>query len=518
MSSDNQALEAVLAFLAAQANLSTLQNGPDLPRAGWTNLSTFKSSMTQPPPTPPTQGFLSKGPVDGIDGQIAVLALGMEWEKFLLNHFDGFEYNSMMAAVNPVLGGGDLPVGALMDFQYQSAYLQLRNAIWTSFSNLNGLPLYVTGMGLAGPLAQQAVFDLRNGHKGPSHEDPPSVSGSYVFSTGNIANQVFASYFNSKVQNHFVVWAGNNALPVDQWPTAFESNAGTWQSLGITDSISNVKLPKMDVPWLERSDLFYLKALGGTVKPKPVIPPSISNPPAGYSQSLAYTLARLSQASYQLVQRHGSVTINISPYTFTAQVNSNGTPWAYVFESTQSVVVVFRGTTTWQEFVTYTANSNFSQPNFDENLGAHVHSGAWTIYNSPTDSGSATTFQNKLLDLVKTKANGKSLYITGHSLGGTLASIFAADLTMKPIAGITVESLYTFGALLVGDFDFSSDFNSAMGSKSYQIRRLNDKIPYSILTLGFSPLNNSLVLVGQDAEEESTFHALSGYLNMLDPN
>jgi len=78
-----------------------------------------------------------------------------------------------------------------------------------------------------------------------------------------------------------------------------------------------------------------------------------------------------------------------------------------------------------------------------------VHSGFWGIYTG-TGTGVSTSMQDQLFAFLA--ANSVStLYITGHSLGGAIAELFALDLAASaPSGGPTSVTTITFAAPKVG--------------------------------------------------------------------
>jgi hypothetical protein len=372
-------------------------------------------------------------------------------------------------------------------------------------------------MGLGGPVAQLASLDLQPGNTGPNKQLPPSVQPPcYVFSTANAGNQQFAGYYNSIVPQSFVINAETSLLTIDQFPVSPDN--ADFSPIG-TSQLLQTYIPVMDEPWLERSDIFYAKSLGGAVLKAPPSPGSVSQPPLGFRQDLAYTLAMLTAAAYGAAQHPQSLAAT-TPFSLVNIINSNSVPFAYVFQSADSVVVAFRGCITWQEFNRLTANSNFSPASFDTNPLAHVHSGAYSIYSATVSTApAAPLFSVALKSAVQAllQGNSKNLYLTGHSLGGALANIAAADYSMGS-SQLPLTAVYTFGATMVADFDFAQDFNTAVGNDSYQIVRINDNIATAILQLGFAPVNNQVVLTGALAIDESTSHSLFGYAGLLNPS
>jgi Predicted lipase len=69
----------------------------------------------------------------------------------------------------------------------------------------------------------------------------------------------------------------------------------------------------------------------------------------------------------------------------------------------------------------------------------------------------------------------RNLWVTGHSLGGALATLAVAKLRQE--RGHPVNGLYTFGQPRVGDEDFASRFNQDFGPYAYRFVNNNDVVP-----------------------------------------
>ncbi|MEM6362508.1 MAG: lipase family protein [Bacteroidota bacterium] len=67
------------------------------------------------------------------------------------------------------------------------------------------------------------------------------------------------------------------------------------------------------------------------------------------------------------------------------------------------------------------------------------------------------------------------LLVTGHSLGGALATMAAASLQEN---GIKVTGVYTFGQPRVGDGKFSSHLNKKIAGKFFRFVNNNDVVPH----------------------------------------
>jgi triacylglycerol lipase len=135
---------------------------------------------------------------------------------------------------------------------------------------------------------------------------------------------------------------------------------------------------------------------------------------------------------------------------------------AYLARSDQTCILAFRGT----------------QPNMIRDwlsdLDAHQVNGPV----GKVHEGFLCALHYIWLDVWKTlqKERGmRSLWITGHSLGGALAVLATAKLRFEkaqPISG-----LYTFGQPRVGDFEFCSRFDQGFGSNTFRFVNFQDIVP-----------------------------------------
>ncbi|NEQ55568.1 MAG: hypothetical protein F6K11_36550, partial [Leptolyngbya sp. SIO3F4] len=82
------------------------------------------------------------------------------------------------------------------------------------------------------------------------------------------------------------------------------------------------------------------------------------------------------------------------------------------------------------------------------------------------------------LDFWRKKNNGKPLpplLITGHSLGGALATMAAASLLEN---GFDVAGVYTFGQPRVGDLTFIKQLDEKLPNKVFRFINNNDIVPH----------------------------------------
>ncbi|KAH6955546.1 hypothetical protein HG530_008693 [Fusarium avenaceum] len=129
----------------------------------------------------------------------------------------------------------------------------------------------------------------------------------------------------------------------------------------------------------------------------------------------------------------------------------------------KEIVVSFRGSSNIRNWLT---NLDFDQDDCSLTSGCGVHSGfqnAWTEI-----SGQATAAVAKAL-----KANPSFKVIsTGHSLGGAVATLAAANLRV----GGTPVDIYTYGSPRVGNAQLSAFISNQAGGE-YRITHAKDPVP-----------------------------------------
>lgn len=188
---------------------------------------------------------------------------------------------------------------------------------------------------------------------------------------------------------------------------------------------------------------------------------------AGYSLATAYALAQAAELSYR------------SPNEITKQVWSwefpqfkfldCDTTQAYVMGNDRAIVVAFRGTEmkNIQDWMT-----DFQASLSSEGQGK-VHKG----FQDALDH----IWEALLVTILQFRTQNQPLFLTGHSLGGALATL-AGFRFMK--AKQTVNALYTYGSPRVGDRDFRSAFNALLLDRTFRFVNDEDcvaRLPLKIL-------------------------------------
>ncbi len=190
-------------------------------------------------------------------------------------------------------------------------------------------------------------------------------------------------------------------------------------------------------------------------------------------------------------------------------------------------VLVFRGTEPSQRADVLADLKVWKTP-----LAKHGYPEGW----GEAHSGFVEAFESvaPLLDkkLAELEGTGVKLYITGHSLGGALATLAAAHLLRSDAPKVTLAGVYTFGSPRVGDAAFAKAFRSATkkhGVKTVRVRNDNDlvtRIPGLTLeyehvgTLAF--LQEDKLLIAPEPEpvyasSSAADHGISGFGAALAP-
>jgi hypothetical protein len=140
-----------------------------------------------------------------------------------------------------------------------------------------------------------------------------------------------------------------------------------------------------------------------------------------------------------------------------------GIPIGFVARRRRSLYVVFRGTATAEE---WSKNLSFNLADCPLPDHGKVHVGFLEVYRSLRDS---------LMEALS-KAEGKPrVYVTGHSLGGALATLAVPEIESN--TGLRIKALYTFAAPRVGDDPFVQAFNRSFADRSFRLVNTSDIVP-----------------------------------------
>ena len=183
----------------------------------------------------------------------------------------------------------------------------------------------------------------------------------------------------------------------------------------------------------------------------------------GFNLQNAYNCCLLSKAAYlpvELVGHQLKEEWGMSDFKQFSNQNCKG----FIASSDQVTVMSFTGSEfdldTWQENI----DALFSPGPFGSD--DRVHRG----FNL-----GVSQIKDDLITKIETlKYNGTPLFITGHSLGGAIANIFAAHLFHKEIKPY---SIYTFGAPRVGCKKFKQLYNYISKERSFRVVNRHDVVP-----------------------------------------
>lgn len=215
----------------------------------------------------------------------------------------------------------------------------------------------------------------------------------------------------------------------------------------------------------------------GGPAPTPTPTPIIGEEEHPFDLETAVTLGRLCLQSYQMLADFESGTTFTLPAPFILQAQyltaehypgesfSRDVPIAFVATSGSAIYVVFRGTKTISEWI---SDATFTQvPYAPVPGGGRTETGFTRIYE---------TIDAAIIDEVNGLADAgpyTTLYVTGHSLGASLATLAAPELARA--TRFTAPILYNFASPRTGDPEFASLVDAL--PTSWRVANTNDEVP-----------------------------------------
>ncbi|HAG82274.1 MAG TPA: hypothetical protein DCL61_14170 [Cyanobacteria bacterium UBA12227] len=150
---------------------------------------------------------------------------------------------------------------------------------------------------------------------------------------------------------------------------------------------------------------------------------------------------------------------------------------AILLADAEKIIVAFRGS---EERSDWDINLNRLEDKvFKGRFKVSLHSGfityllnIWQPYNDP--KGTIESKGIKAIIKQEMKESPKSLWFTGHSLGGAVATLAAAACILAEDPPLEVSGVYTFGQPRVGDSRFADLYNSRLKSKTFRFVNNND--------------------------------------------
>jgi predicted lipase len=248
-------------------------------------------------------------------------------------------------------------------------------------------------------------------------------------------------------------------------------------------------------------------------------------PPGTFSIPEAVQLGRFVLAAYDLFTA-GDPAAFTPPacYTLVSKVYADDLTdalpdykvFGFIARSGPDVVVAIRGTEGLWEWL---IDSLFIQIPFPYVAAGRTEQG-FTGFYSTFRTGPGNT-QARVVDALRTLvADGsvQTLRITGHSLGGALATLLAIDVAAN--GGFASPTVYTFGSPRVGDKVFAGTYDSLVAN-SWRVANLNDLVPQvPPLLAGYVHVDAEVPINSDDGSKHNLrcWHALLTYLNTLDPS
>ena len=200
---------------------------------------------------------------------------------------------------------------------------------------------------------------------------------------------------------------------------------------------------------------------------------------------------------------------------FTADVLGHSELLGYLMTSASDAVLAFRGT---DDFPDDIADSRFNQAPypFDSNAGL-THVGFTDVYASCRDA---------VIAGVSALPAGIMLYITGHSLGGAVATLAALDVAVN--TPLRRPIIYTIASPRVGDPNAASHFAGRLITSplsSWRVVNMFDIVPLLPPEDIFDPFDNKqykykhvtdCVLIGFLKGGAIANHRLENYIEVIE--
>ncbi|MBW7456460.1 lipase family protein [Paenibacillus sepulcri] len=183
----------------------------------------------------------------------------------------------------------------------------------------------------------------------------------------------------------------------------------------------------------------------------------------------AIFLAAVCGQTYMQYENHQELFLVPATYrvvgSFNAAVFSDiGEPFGFLIESDHAAVLAFRGTSSATDWVTdLIAQQTVFKPVNEQCL---THKGFTDVYMSARD---------QIFSLLDRLQDSKPLFITGHSLGGALATLAALDIVTNRSHNQLV--VYTFGAPRVGSPSFAVYYNKHVPI-NIRVQNVFDIVPH----------------------------------------
>jgi len=222
---------------------------------------------------------------------------------------------------------------------------------------------------------------------------------------------------------------------------------------------------------------------------------SFNSQASGYDANNAYLLAQVSRATYrrEKVEKLGGrdetndewrerVKQEASAWGFSSEhvycFNHKGSQ-AILLADADKIIVAFRGS---EERSDWDCNmKRIEDKTFKGRYNVSIHTGflsyltnIWQPYDDPKGNIEGKGIKAILKEEMKDRP--KSLWFTGHSLGGAVAILAAAAACFYEEPPMQVSGVYTYGQPRVGDSRFANLYNTQLKSKTFRFVNNNDVV------------------------------------------
>lgn len=190
---------------------------------------------------------------------------------------------------------------------------------------------------------------------------------------------------------------------------------------------------------------------------------------SGFDNRTAIFLAAVcSQAYTQFNDPEGKFVVPYS-YEQVAEIRARSLTgvseiFGFIIQSESHVIIAFRGTSTTTDWISDAMASQVKCKFVDD--AGQTHRGFTNIYRSARKS---------ILSVLEDLSPDKILTITGHSLGGALATLCALDAAVNSPFGQPVA--YTYGSPRVGDLTFARSYDNRVAD-SFRVQNRFDVVTH----------------------------------------
>ena len=180
----------------------------------------------------------------------------------------------------------------------------------------------------------------------------------------------------------------------------------------------------------------------------------LNNKTSRFDLKNALALAKASQLAYKNGEQIASIVDDewhMKKFDFFEDIDTH--TQAFICGDEDNVILTFRGTeaNVIRDWLTDL------QASFSYNPTGKVHSGFKRALN--------TIWSDVMIRIEQFLDNGQTFWVTGHSLGGALATLTVDRLLRK---GFAVQGMYTFGQPRTGNKKFSQEFDRRFKHRSFR--------------------------------------------------